>query len=216
MSFTPISKIIKAYDRKKELQAKREESNQSSQIKKPFLSSRAFKLFSDGKKLTEVVIELDIPPEKVEKLWSQFLKSERMEECYDFFQMCQYNIPTSQMAEGFFKKYAPDGFKVQSAGTKPVFQINPIVVEAMKEVGIDISKQKSKELTDEMIRDSDNVVNMGCMDKNFCPTIWIPKVIEWNLEDPKGKSIEKVREIRDEIEKRVKEIVAEITNTAQR
>ena len=120
------------------------------------------------------------------------------------------------MAEGFFKKYAPEGFKTISAGTKPAIQINPIVVEAMKEVGIDISKQKSKELTDEMIRDSDNIVNMGCMDKNFCPTICLPKVIEWNLEDPKGKSIEKVREIRDEIEKRVKELVAEITTTTQR
>ena len=130
--------------------------------------------------------------------------------------VCVENAGRSQMAEGFFKKYAPNGFKTLSAGTKPVSQINPIVVEAMKEVGIDISKQKSKELTDDMIRDSDNVVNMGCMDKNFCPTIWIPKVIEWNLDDPKGKSIEKVREIRDEIEKRVKEIVAEITNTAQR
>ncbi|MGZ5548511.1 MAG: arsenate-mycothiol transferase ArsC, partial [Nitrososphaeraceae archaeon] len=103
-----------------------------------------------------------------------------------------------------------------SAGTKPIFQINPIVVEAMKEVGIDISKQKSKELTDEMIRDSDSVVNMGCMDKNFYHKIWLPQVIEWNLEDPKGKSIEKVREIRDEIEKRVKEVVAEITTTTQR
>ena len=130
--------------------------------------------------------------------------------------VCVENAGRSQMAEGFFKKYAPKGFKVQSAGTKPVFQINPIVVEAMKEVGIDISKQKSKELTDEMIRDSDSVVNMGCMDKNFCPTIWLPKVIEWNLEDPKGKSIEKVREIRDEIEKRVKEVVAEITTTTSR
>jgi arsenate reductase (thioredoxin) len=130
--------------------------------------------------------------------------------------VCVENAGRSQMAEGFFKKYAPDGFKTLSAGTKPGYQLNPIVVEAMKEVGIDISKQKSKELTDEMIRDSDNVVNMGCMDKNFCPTIWIPKVIEWDLEDPKGKSIEKVREIREEIEKRVKEIVAEITDTAQR
>ena len=130
--------------------------------------------------------------------------------------VCVENTGRSQMAEGFFKKYAPDGFKTLSAGTKPGYQLNPIVVEAMKEVGLDISKQKSKELTDEMIRDSDNVVNMGCMDKNFCPTIWIPKVIEWDLEDPKGKSIEKVREIRDEIEKRVKEIVAEITDTAQR
>ena len=130
--------------------------------------------------------------------------------------VCVENGGRSQMAEGFFKKYAPKGFEVQSAGTKPVFQLNPMVVEAMKEVGIDISKQKSKELTDEMIRDSDHVVNIGCMDKNSCPTIWLPKVIEWNLEDPKGKSIEKVREIRDEIEKRVKEIVAEITTTTQR
>ena len=129
--------------------------------------------------------------------------------------VCVENVGRSQMAEGFFKKYAPDGFKTLSAGTKPGYQLNPMVVEAMKEIGIDISKQKSKELTDEMIRDSDNVVNMGCMDKNFCPTIWLPKVIEWNLEDPKGKSIEKVREIRDEIEKRVKKVVAEITTTTQ-
>ena len=130
--------------------------------------------------------------------------------------VCVENAGRSQMAEGFFKKYASNGIKTLSAGTKPVSQINPIVVETMKEVGIDISKQKSKELTDEMIRESDNVINMGCMDKNFCPTIWLPKVIEWNLEDPKGKSIEKVREIRDEIEKRVKEVVAEITTTTQR
>ena len=130
--------------------------------------------------------------------------------------VCVENAGRSQMAEGFFKKYAPKGFKTRSAGTNPVLQINPLVVEVMKEVGIDISKQKSKELTDEMIRESDNVVNMGCMDKNFCPTIWLPKVIEWNLEDPKGKSIEEVRKIRNEIEKRVKEIVTEITTTAER
>ena len=122
--------------------------------------------------------------------------------------VCVENAGRSQMAEGFFKKYAPSGFKTESAGTKPAYQLNPIVVEAMKEVGIDISKQKSKELTDEMIRDSYKVVNMGCMDKNFCPTIFVPKVIEWNLEDPKGKSIEEVRKIRDEIEKRIKELVS--------
>jgi protein-tyrosine-phosphatase len=130
--------------------------------------------------------------------------------------VCVENAGRSQMAEGFFKKYAPKGFKSLSAGTKPVYKLNPIVVEAMKEVGIDISKQKSKELTDEMIRECDNVVNMGCMDKNFCPTIWLPKVIEWNLEDPKGKPIEKVREIRDEIEKRTKKLAAEIAITTER
>ena len=116
----------------------------------------------------------------------------------------------------FLKNMLPKDLKPKVQEQNLLSQINPIVVEAMKEVGIDISKQKSKELTDEMIRESDKVVNMGCMDKNFCPTIWLPKVIEWNLEDPKGKSIEKVREIRDEIEKRVKEIVAEITTTTQR
>ena len=130
--------------------------------------------------------------------------------------VCVENAGRSQMAEGFFKKYAPNGFQTLSAGTKPVYQLNPIVVEAMKEIGIDISKQKSKELTDEMIRDSEHVVNMGCMDKNFCPTMWLAKVIEWGLEDPKGQSLEKVREIRDEIEQRVKELVTEITITTER
>ena len=125
--------------------------------------------------------------------------------------VCVENAGRSQMAEGFFKKYRPEGFKVESAGTKPVSQINPIVVKVMKEVDIDISDQKSKELIDEMIRNSDKIVNMGCMDKNFCPTIFLPKVIEWNLEDPKEKSIEEIRQIRDEIEKRVKDLVAEIT-----
>jgi DNA-binding Lrp family transcriptional regulator len=112
MSFTHISKIIKAYERKKELQAKREENNQNGQIKKPSISSRAFKLFSDGKKPTEVVIELDIPPEKVEKLWSQFLKSERMEECYDFFQECQYDLSTLLSINNFMKRNNMYGKKI--------------------------------------------------------------------------------------------------------
>jgi len=128
--------------------------------------------------------------------------------------VCVENAGRSQIAEGFFNKYAPKGFKVQSAGTKPVSRINPTVVEAMMEVGIDITVQKSKELRDEMIRNSNHIVNMGCLDKSFCPILFLPKVIEWNLPDPKGKSIEEVREIRDEIEKRVKELVAEITTIA--
>ena len=125
--------------------------------------------------------------------------------------VCVENAGRSQMAEGFFKKYSPEGFEVESAGTKPVSHINPIVVKVMREVGIDISDQKSKELIDEMIRNSDKIVNMGCMNKNFCPTIFLHKVIEWNLDDPKEKSIEEIRQIRDEIEKRVKDLVAEIT-----
>src|SRR5574339_851431 len=116
--------------------------------------------------------------------------------------VCVENAGRSQIVEGFFKKYAQQGFKAQSAGTKPVSQINPIAVEAMREVGIDIIPQKSKELTDEMIRNSNHIVNTGCMDKSFCSTIFLLKVIEWNLPNTKGKSIEEVREIRDEIEKR--------------
>lgn len=111
-NFRDIKKIITAYERKKRLENnKGKENNQSGQIKKLSLSSRAFKLFSDGKKPTEVVIELDIPPEIVEKLWSQFLKSERMEDCYDFFQMCQYDLPTLLSINNFMKRndvYGPD------------------------------------------------------------------------------------------------------------
>ena len=130
--------------------------------------------------------------------------------------VCVENSGRSQIAEGFFKKYAPKEFKVQSAGTKPILQINPIAVQSMKEIGIDIGTQKSKGLTDEMIRNSDHIVNMGCMNKSFCPTIFLPKVIEWNLEDPKGKAIEEVREIRNEIEKMVKELVSAITITTEK
>lgn len=129
--------------------------------------------------------------------------------------VCVENAGRSQMAEGFFKKYAPEGYEPLSAGTKPVSQINPLALQVMNEVGIDISKQKSKDLTEDMIRNSDKIINMGCMDKNFCPTLFIPKVIEWGIEDPKGKPIEKVREIRDEIERRIKELAADISVTEE-
>jgi arsenate reductase len=86
----------------------------------------------------------------------------------------------------------------------------------MEEVGINISKQKPKDLSEDMMRNSDKIINMGCMDdKNFCPTLFIPKVIDWNIEDPKGKPIEKVREIRDEIERRIKELAADISVTEE-
>ncbi|MBA2433966.1 MAG: arsenate reductase ArsC [Chthoniobacterales bacterium] len=124
--------------------------------------------------------------------------------------ICVENAGRSQMAEGFFTKYAPDGYKAISAGTKPVSEINPIAIEVMKEVGIDISKQKSKDIAEDMMRNSFKKVNMGCMDKESCPTLFLPNVLDWKLEDPKGKSIDKVREIRDEIDQRVKELVSSI------
>jgi arsenate reductase len=119
--------------------------------------------------------------------------------------VCVENAGRSQMAEGFFNKYAPRGFRAVSAGTRPAGEINPLAVEAMKEVGIDISNQKSKTLTDEMIKNSARSVNLGCMDKNECPLLFLNEPLDWGIEDPKGKPIDKVRVIRDEIERRVKE-----------
>jgi len=125
--------------------------------------------------------------------------------------VCVQNAGRSQMAEGLFRRYAPDGYEPMSAGTVPISQINPLAIRVMNEIGIDISKQKPKDLTEDMMRNSDKIINMGCMDKNFCPTLFIPKVIDWGIEDPKDKPVEKVREIRDEIERRIKELAAYVS-----
>jgi arsenate reductase len=124
--------------------------------------------------------------------------------------VCLENAGRSQMAEGFFRKYAPSLYKGISAGTKPVSQINPLAEEVMKEVGIDISNQKSKDITQDMMRNSAYIVNMGCMEKESCPTLFLHNLVDWHIEDPKGKSIENVREIRDEIEQRVKKLVGNL------
>ena len=109
MSFRDISRIIKKYERKITLQAKKGENNHSSQIKKISKSSQAFKLFSDGKRPTEVACELDIPFEKTKKFWSQFLNLERMEECYEFYQDYRYDIPTLLSISNFIKRNNVDG-----------------------------------------------------------------------------------------------------------
>jgi protein-tyrosine-phosphatase len=143
------------------------------------------------------------------KLTKQKEKEEKSDKAVLF--ICVENAGRSQMAEGFFRKYIPRGYSTLSAGTKPSGEINPLAIEVMKEVGIDISNQKSKEITEEMMRDSTKIVNMGCMDKSFCPTLFIPNIIDWGIEDPKGKPIEKVREIRDDIDRRVRQLAAELT-----
>src|SRR6476620_5471450 len=124
--------------------------------------------------------------------------------------VCIQNAGRSQMAEGFFKKYAPEDYEPLSAGTKPTSEINPIATQAMKEVGIDISKQRPKDITEDMIRNSTKIINMGCMEKDLCPTVFVPNLVDWGIEDPKGKSIDKVREIRDEIKERVKGLIASL------
>jgi arsenate reductase (thioredoxin) len=120
--------------------------------------------------------------------------------------VCVENAGRSQMAEGFFNKHTPPGYRAVSAGTRPAGQINPLAVQAMKEANIDISKQRSKIITEYMIRNSIKAVNMGCMDSAECPLLFLNNPIDWDIEDPKAKPIEKVREIRDEIERRVKEL----------
>ena len=118
------------------------------------------------------------------------------------------------MAEAFFRKYAPRGYMTVSGGTRPVGEINPIAIQVMKELGIDMTKQKSKVITEDMIRNAAVKVNMGCMDKEACPTLFIHNLIEWGIEDPKGKSIEKIREIRDNIEQRVRQLAADLVKSS--
>ena len=123
--------------------------------------------------------------------------------------VCVENAGRSQMAEAFANKYGKDKFIASSAGNKPADKVNPIVVEAMKEVDIDISNNKPKLLTAKMALDVDLIVTMGCNDQGVCPGPFFKPTIEWKLEDPKGKPIEKVREIRDEIEQKVKRLIEE-------
>ena len=121
--------------------------------------------------------------------------------------VCVENAGRSQMAEAFFRKYASDKFQVMSAGTTPSSQLNPIVVEVMKEIGIDMVNQQPKTLSNSMIENSSKTVNMGCMDKESCPALFVKDVLDWNISDPKEKSIDEVREIRDKIKSEVLSLI---------
>ena len=123
--------------------------------------------------------------------------------------VCVENAGRSQMAEAFAKNYGKGKLVVSSAGNKPAEQVNPVVIEAMKEVGIDISLNKPKLLTFEMSAEADLIVTMCCNEQGICPGSFFKPTVDWKLEDPKGKDIKKVREIRDEIERRVQELLEE-------
>ncbi len=112
------------------------------------------------------------------------------------------------MAEGFFNALAKGKAVAVSAGNKPLERVNPFAVEVMKEAGIDISRQKPKMITAEMIREANKVVLMGC-GRDACPII-PKKVVDWNIEDPVGKGIGKFREVRDTIKRRIEEFLAEL------
>jgi arsenate reductase len=123
--------------------------------------------------------------------------------------VCVENAGRSQMAEAFANKYGKNKFEISSAGNKPAEKVNPVVVEVLKEKGIDISQNKPKMITFQMAQDADLIVTMGCNDQGICPGPFFKPTIDWKLEDPKGKPIEKVREIRDDIEQRVQKILTE-------
>jgi arsenate reductase len=126
--------------------------------------------------------------------------------------VCVHNAGRSQMAAGLLQRKAGDGVRVVSAGSEPADQLNPAVVEAMEEVGIDISAERPKKLEDGMVRESDVVITMGCGDA--CPIYPGKRYEDWELEDPAGKDLDTVRGIRNEIEARIDALLAELRPAA--
>jgi arsenate reductase len=122
--------------------------------------------------------------------------------------VCVHNAGRSQMAAGLLDLRAKGSVHVRSAGSAPADSINPAVVEAMAEIGIDLAREFPKPLTDDVVRASDVVVTMGCGDA--CPIYPGKRYVDWELADPAGKSLDDVRAIRDEIEGRVQALLAEL------
>lgn len=122
--------------------------------------------------------------------------------------VCVHNAGRSQMAAGFLSHLAGERVQVLSAGTAPKDQINPVAVQAMAEVGIDLSSQTPKVLTDAAVRTADYVITMGCGDE--CPFYPGKTYLDWQLADPAGQGIDAVRVIRDQIRARVEGLIAEI------
>lgn len=120
--------------------------------------------------------------------------------------VCVHNAGRSQMAAGLLAMHAKGQVRVRSAGSTPADEINDAVVQAMAEVGVDISAEYPKPLTDEFVRASDVVITMGCGDA--CPIFPGKRYLDWELDDPAGKSVEEVRPIRDELDRRVQELLA--------
>ncbi len=130
----------------------------------------------------------------------------------DILFVCVENAGRSQMAEAYFRKFTEGKYNVVSAGTFPTEKLNPIVVEVMKEIGIDITKQLPKKLSNSMVSNSHKTVNMGCMDKESCPALFVKEVIDWDIPDPKRKTLEQVRVIRDQIKSEVLNLIESIDN----
>ncbi len=122
--------------------------------------------------------------------------------------VCVHNAGRSQMAAGFLRDLAGDRIEVRSAGSMPADRINPVAVQAMAEVGIDITAEQPKVLTTDAVQDSDVVITMGCGDA--CPIFPGKRYEDWTLEDPAGQGIDAVRPIRDDIRARIEQLVSEL------
>ena len=124
--------------------------------------------------------------------------------------VCVHNAGRSQMAAGYLRHLAGDRIEVRSAGSMPADQINPIAVEAMREVGIDITAEQPKVLTPEAVQASDVVITMGCGDA--CPYYPGKRYEDWKLDDPAGQGIDAVRPIRDDIRARIEGLIASLAS----
>ena len=122
--------------------------------------------------------------------------------------VCLHNAGRSQMSRALFEQVARGRHTAASAGTEPADQVHPEVLVAMKEIGQDLSDQKPRLLTTELAQQADVVVTMGCGDA--CPYIPGKRYLDWELPDPKGMPVEKVREVRDEISRRVHDLVHQL------
>jgi len=123
--------------------------------------------------------------------------------------VCVHNSGRSQMAEAFFNRLAGDKAAASSAGTKPASQVDPAVILIMRESDLDLSHHQPKRLTLEMMESADRVITMGCGVEDTCPTGIVP-MEDWGIEDPAGKPLEKVREIRDIIRVKVEKLIKEL------
>ena len=126
--------------------------------------------------------------------------------------VCVHNAGRSQMAAGLLDHHAGGAVRVRSAGSAPAEEINPAVREAMAEIGLDVSREFPKKLTADAVEAADVVITMGCGDA--CPVFPGKRYLDWQLEDPAGKSLAEIRPIRDEIDRRVRALLAELVSTS--
>jgi arsenate reductase len=124
--------------------------------------------------------------------------------------VCVGNSGRSQMAEAIFNKLKPDSFQAISAGTNPAKDVNPLVIQVLREIGIDASNARPKPISRGMITEAERIITMGCEASDFCPVKFLSRVEDWHIEDPKGKTLDQMRSIRDTIDAHVRELLQQL------